>query len=63
MTETVVAPALDETAYREAARAWLAQHAAEYAQPPLRAWSEDELVTRDRRLHLNRGQHRAVEPL
>src|ERR1700737_2712081 len=46
MTETVTAPALDEAAYRDAARAWLAKNAAEYAHPPSQAWSEDELVAR-----------------
>ena len=46
MTETIVAPVLDEVAYRETARAWLAENAAEYAHPPSQAWSEDELVTR-----------------
>jgi alkylation response protein AidB-like acyl-CoA dehydrogenase len=36
----------DEAAYRLKVRAWLAENAAEYAEPPPQAWSEDELVVR-----------------
>jgi acyl-CoA dehydrogenase len=36
----------DEAAFRAKARAWLAENAPEYKEPPAEAWSEDELVER-----------------
>jgi acyl-CoA dehydrogenase len=45
-TKTVVTEPEDEAAFRAKARAWLAENAAEYAEPPAEAWSEDELVER-----------------
>ena len=38
----------EEAAFRAEVRAWLAQNAAEYREPPPEAWSEDELVARAR---------------
>jgi alkylation response protein AidB-like acyl-CoA dehydrogenase len=45
-SETVVADTEDEAVFRAEARAWLAQNASEYVEPPPKAWSEDELVSR-----------------
>ena len=38
----------EEAAFRTGARIWLAQNAAEYAQPPKEPWSEAEMVARGR---------------
>jgi alkylation response protein AidB-like acyl-CoA dehydrogenase len=46
MTDVAAAPALDEAAFRQEAREWLARNAAEYRTPG--AWPEDELVARTR---------------
>jgi acyl-CoA dehydrogenase len=45
-TSDQIADTPEEAAFRAEVRAWLAEHAAEYAEPPPTAWGEAELVAR-----------------